>query len=64
LVESAAEAYAGYFKPSLDKLRATPLDALTSAVDCVPEERMSACAKEFSKAMLSVAFNALTRIGK
>lgn len=64
LVESAAEAYADYFKPSLDKLRATPLDALTSEVDRVPAARMSASAREFSKAMLSVAFNALTRIGK
>lgn len=64
LVESAAGAYAGYFEPSLAKLRATPLDALTSVVDLVPEARMSACAREFSKAMLSVAFNALTRIGK
>lgn len=64
LVESAAEAYAGYFKPSLDKLRATPFDALISTVDRVPETRMSASAREFSKAMLSVSFNALTRIGK
>lgn len=63
LVESAAEAYADYFKPSLDKLRATPLDALTSALDRVPAARISASAREFSKAMLSVAFNALTRIG-
>lgn len=64
LVESAAEAYAGYFKPSLDRLRATPLDTLISTVERVPEARMSASAREFSKAMLSVAFNALTRIGK
>jgi hypothetical protein len=64
LAESAAEAYADYFQPSLDRLRATPLNALTSAVDRVPTARMSVSAREFSQAMLSVAFNALTRIGK
>jgi hypothetical protein len=64
LAESAAEAYVDYFQPSLDRLRATPLNALTSAVDRVPTARMSVSAREFSQAMLSVAFNALTRIGK
>lgn len=64
LVESAAEEYADYFQPVLVKLRATPLDVLISTVDRVPEARMSTPAREFSKAMLSIAFNALTRIGK
>lgn len=64
LVESAANEYPEFFQTTFERLRGTSLDALTATVDRVPDSRISQPARDFAKAMLGVAYMALTRIRK
>lgn len=62
LVESTARKYPDYFRPTLERLRRTPLALMIATVDRVPDERMSPVARDFAKAMLGVAHECLRRI--
>lgn len=62
LVESTARQYPDFFRPTLDRLRATPLATLTEVVDRVPASRMTTTARMFAKAMLGVAYEKLRSV--
>lgn len=62
LVESTAREYPDYFRPTLDRLRNTPLGHIVAIVDRVPGERMTPTARDFAKAMLGVAHECLRRV--
>lgn len=62
LVESTGREFPDYFRPALDRLRATPLVQMTAIVDCVPAERMTPAARDFAKAMLGAAYECLRRV--
>ena len=62
LVESTAQEYPDYFRPTLDRLRSTPLERIVAIVDRVPGERMTPAARDFAKAMLGVAHECLRRV--
>lgn len=62
LVELTAREYPDYFRPTLATLSNTPLAQLTGFVDRVPDERITAPARAFAKAVLGVAYDALRRI--
>jgi hypothetical protein len=62
LVESTAQEYPDYFRPTLDRLRSTPLERIVAIVDRVPGKRMTPAARDFAKAMLGVAHECLRRV--
>lgn len=62
LVESTARQYPDFFRPTLDALRATPLATLTDVVDQIPDLRMTATARMFTKSMLGVGYEKLRSV--
>jgi hypothetical protein len=62
LVEVAARAHPGYFRPAIEKIKQASIDDLRSTICNVPRNRMSDIARHFSTEMLIYNHNALIKV--
>jgi HipA-like C-terminal domain len=62
LVEVAARAHPGYFRPAIDRIKRISVDDLVSVISRVPLDRMSEGSRRFSSEMLIYNYDALIKV--